>query len=643
MSRITMYSAVNNSPQTSLSANIAASDTTITLLDASVLPDAPNLCTIGTGEDAEVVLFTAKNGNVISGCTRGFYGTTAKAWAAITAVYRGFTAYDHDSFKGNLDQMYLKDDVDGLFAATFRGGETYYDTMRAFFQANGCAIRADLTEIVERWYSLGRLGWEGGVKFPLTTLSSGSTGTKTGDNASLSCTPSTNETANTDDYALMPLFAVIDCNWQLDSNGKKVITAIKDIPSLNPFVTDDPLKPVGVLQMTPWLKCYEDEEYYYEIITDIAQKPGFYPAPEAKDLDGTVHSFVLHAKYGFGDDWSSISGVPIRVWDVSHNGQITPVRNKFSNNYYCGKTSADDAWMKLMCHIKYASLTLDGIMNGCNSYYNNNKKIAVAETGVRRIIVAAADGAGLLVGSTICVGTSSYGSKTNQCSVVDRRKIVSLEDVEIEGTTYKAVNLDLDADIDTTTDLYWTTMQWYTGSTDNVKGNDGSPYSCTSNKEPYKLQGIEQSYGCYEVIADTILKYETEDNVTNLNMYICRDASKITTSANSDYNKVGYSCPAEGSSDAWSYIKRLGFDPEYPEIWFPEEIGGSSSTYTKDALYIKKAGTSGSFEWLALGLLDRGLSGTGLSCGLATYGLSVAVWVVGGRLSANGSRGEFAA
>ena len=644
MSRKIMYSAVNNSPQTSLSANIAAADTTITLLDSSVLPAAPNLCTIGTGEDAEVVLYTAKNGNVISGCTRGFYGTTAKAWAAITPVYRGFTAYDHDAFKENLDQMYLKGDVDGLFAAAFRGGDTYYDVMRSFFQANGSMLLTDLTDIVERWYSLGRLGWDGGTKFPLTSLSSGSTGTKVGDNAGLSCTPSTNATAGTDDYALLPLFAVIDCNWRLDpTTGKKIITSVKGIPCYNEFTATDPTKPVGVLQMAPWIKYSEDEEGYTIRITDLPQKAGYYPVPEAKDPDDTIHSFVLHAKYGFGDAWSSISGVPLRVWDVSHNGQITPVRTAMGSNFYCGKTSADDAWMKLMCYIKYASLTLDGIMNGCCSYYNNNKHPAVAETGVKRIIVTVAEGNALLVGSTICVGTSTYGSKANQCSVVDRARITSIEDVTIEETAYKAVNLDIAANIDVTTEMYWTTMQWYTGSTDNVLGNDGSPYNCTSEKEPYKLQGIEQSYGAYEVIADTILKYETEDNVTNLNMYVCRDATKITTSANSDYSKVGYSAPADGSSDGWSYIKRLGFDAQHPEVWFPKEIGGSSSTYTKDGLYIKKAGTSGSFEWRALGCLYDGLTYAGLSCGFANSGLSIAYWLISGRLSANGSRGEFAA
>ena len=639
MARYTMYPAINNSPQTSLAASLSASATSISLLDASVLPDAPNLCTIGTGDDAEVVLYTTKIGNVLSGVTRGYFGTTPKAWAANTAVYRGITAYDHEAFRKNLDQMYLKSEVDQIFATLFNGGTNYKQTMKAYFAANGAALRTDLTDIVEGWYALGRNGWKGGTKFLLPTASDLSTGTKVGDNAGKTCVPSTNATAGQDDYATLPLFAVVDCNWQLTSAGKKVITAIDGIPSLNAFTRTDPTKPVGVLQMAPWLKYEEDSTGYTEWITDQIGATGFYPIPESVDIDGTLHTFVLHAKYGLGDAYSSISGVPIRVWDISHNSQRTAIPAAFGNNgRYCGKTSADDSWMKLMTHIKYASLTLDNIMNGCCSYYNSNCHPAVAETGVKRVIVTTAQGGALLVGSTMCLGTTTYGSKANQCSVVDRAKITSITDVEIEGTAYKAVYLDVAEPFDTTTELFWSTMQWYCGSTDNVLGNDGSPYSNTSSKEPYKLQGIEQSYGCYEVIADCILSYDG----THLNINVCRDATVFATSVTSNYHTVGYSvdCPA---SDSWLYIKRLGFDEDYPEVWFADEVGGSSSTFTRDVCYTKKERTKGNYEWQALGGLIGGLTLAGLSCAIATDGLTRANWTVGGRLSANGSRGEYAA
>lgn len=642
MSRLTMYPAVNNSPQTSLAASLSASATSVSLLDASVLPDAPNLCTVGTGEDAEVILYTAKIGNVLSGCTRGFYGTTAKAWSAITSVYRGFTAYDHDSFRGNIEQMYLKEEVDQVFSALFHGGEDYSNTMKAYFAANGAAVRNDLTDIVESWFKLGRNGWTGGTRFDAPDKSTVSTGTKLGDNAGMVCEPSTNTLAGRDDYAKLPLFAVTDCNWELDGDGKRRITAINGIASAKPFVTDDPKRPVGVLQMAPWCKYEEDENGYEYWFTDQMRTAGFYPIPESVDLDGTIHSWVVHAKYGLGDAYSSIANVPIRVWDVSHNGQRTAIPKAFNaNGRYCGKCSCDDAWMKLHVYIKYASLTLDGIMNGCCSYYNANKHPAVAETGVKRIIVTVADGKALLVGSTICMGTGNYGGKAAQTSVVDRRKITSIEDIEIDGTAYKAVYLDVGAPFDTTVDLIWTTMQWWTGSTDAVIGNDGSPYSNTSSKEPYKLQGIEQSYGCYEVMADTILTYAAENGVNVLTFNVCRNATQIATSVTAAYKKAGYSlaCPEK---ESWNYLKKLGHDDALPEVMFGCIGGGSSSTYAKDAVY-QKIVASGNYEWLALGYLSRGLSLAGLSCAFACLGLGYACWVIGGRLSANGSRGEWAA
>jgi hypothetical protein len=90
-----------NSPQTELASAITDTDTTIPLLDASKLPPAPNLATIGTGEDAETILYTGVSGNDLTGVTRGFQGS-AKAWVQGTKVARYITAYDHDTFRGNI-------------------------------------------------------------------------------------------------------------------------------------------------------------------------------------------------------------------------------------------------------------------------------------------------------------------------------------------------------------------------------------------------------------------------------------------------------------------------------------------------------------------------------------------------------------
>lgn len=106
----TMYPGQPNSPQTELAADITAEDTTIPLLNAAALPPAPNLAVIGTGEDAETVLYTGKSGNNLTGVTRGFQGA-AKAWVQGTKVARNFTAYDYDALRQNVEDV--AGDVDG--------------------------------------------------------------------------------------------------------------------------------------------------------------------------------------------------------------------------------------------------------------------------------------------------------------------------------------------------------------------------------------------------------------------------------------------------------------------------------------------------------------------------------------------------
>ncbi|MEK5414403.1 hypothetical protein [Paenibacillus sp. FSL L8-0708] len=99
---IQMFPAAPNSPATELSAAITDIQTTITLLDASKLPDAPNIATIGVDESAETVRYEGKSGNDLTGVTRGFSGTVAKAWAVGVGVARYFTAYDADALRENV-------------------------------------------------------------------------------------------------------------------------------------------------------------------------------------------------------------------------------------------------------------------------------------------------------------------------------------------------------------------------------------------------------------------------------------------------------------------------------------------------------------------------------------------------------------
>lgn len=548
---------------------------------------------------------------------------------------------------GNLDEV----------IASMLNADNYAAMMKLWFQLNGAAPLTDFNDLCEHWYTLTRNGWTGGTRFYHSSKSNASDGTKVGDNIGMVAVASTDTTKGRDDYADVPLFHVIDCNWTLDTNGKPHITAIDGV--CGNFERNNPDKLVGVLQMTGWHMYVEDADAgtYTHMYTDVVAADGYKPLPEAVDLDGTFRAWVVHAKYAAGDDYCCYSGARPWTYSASHNTAITNFHTKHGSQYG-GKTSADDAFLKLMFFLKYANLSADGILQGCVNY-NYQYAVAVQETGVERVILTASQAANIQVGSTVMVGNpTAFSSGTtlnidrNQAGMrakVDRKKVVSKTTLDGGNVAINidngGVTFDTTANTITTTGdapTYISTAPWYTGTCDNVKGADGSPTTPGTGAEPVKLQGIEYAMGAYEVVSDCILKYrKDENNKYWLGVYVCRDASKYATSITADYELVGFEveCPA---SSSWQYIAEHGFDPEHPEVWFPHLIGCTSSQRTKDALYILATSES-TYEWRSLGALYNGVGNGGLSFVIAYSGLSYAGWDVLARLSATGNRGELAA
>lgn len=99
----TMYAPQNNGPHTLLTGAINSAVTSVTVEDASVLPDAPNVLTIGLDEDAELVLMHSKTGNILA-VERGFNGTTPKEWRIGDWVYRAITAQDISALQANVQE-----------------------------------------------------------------------------------------------------------------------------------------------------------------------------------------------------------------------------------------------------------------------------------------------------------------------------------------------------------------------------------------------------------------------------------------------------------------------------------------------------------------------------------------------------------
>ncbi|MGX8706791.1 MAG: hypothetical protein ACSW8J_09450, partial [bacterium] len=417
----------------------------------------------------------------------------------------------------------------------------------------------------------------------------------------------------------------------------------------------NPDKLVGVIQMTGWCKRVEDavNDTFTLMYTDEIGAEGYYPLPEAVDLNGTVRSWVVHAKYASGEDCKCYSGVMPWTYTASHNAAITAFHTALGDQYG-GKTSADDAFIKLMFFLKYASLTADGVLQGCVNY-NYQYAVAAQETGVERVILTAAQANTIKIGSCVIVGnpTAFSGANLNidrgqagMRAKVDRKKVTRKETltggnvaiyIDNGGVTFDTTNNTITTTGDSPT--YISTSPWYAGSCDDVRGVDGSPSSPGNGTEPYILQGIECAMGAYEIVSDCILKYYKDMNdAYHLSVYVCRDASKYATSITTDYDLVSYEvdCPA---SSSWQYIAEFGYDPDHPEVWFPDLTGVASSQRMKDAIYILAESTD-AFKWLSFGNLTTTAS-AGLSIVLANNRLTNLSWNILARLSATGNRGTY--
>lgn len=523
--------------------------------------------------------------------------------------------------------------------------------MRAWFLQRGAegASPVELTALCDEWYTVTRTGWDGSVEFYQPDVSAVSTGVRRGDNAGMVCVPSTDTETNRDDFAGLPLFACVDCNWIVDADTlEPVITAIDGITSN--FVREDPNVYVGVLQMSGYHWQAEDAYTYTHGYCD-SLKPyaNIEPVPESVRVDGTVRPWVVHSKYmskTVDGKMTSCAGL-IPTAQMSHNTLHT--LSAKNGAQYSGGTTADDAWLKLMAYIKYASLTLDGILQGC---CNNNYQypVAASEIGVKRVLLTSSNASNFGVGMSVLIGNYAGNKDRGQAAVYSITGsggaiITAKETVSINGMEYTALYVDTASTFDTVANgadtsgtTYISTWHWRSGACDSVIGNDGSPVSCTSGKYPAKLQGIEYAVGGYEVYADAILNLYQDGDVYYYEPYVVRRSAQQATSITDNYVASGVRCEQPASA-GWKYGIRIKFKNG---IAFFVLVGGSSSTYTKDAFYMN-AGTAGTREWLAFGGLYFGVGFAGLSSLLGSYALSYAPWYVLARLSPNGNRGEWAA
>lgn len=511
---------------------------------------------------------------------------------------------------------------------------------------NITAAGGGIENALSNFFALRRTGKVYTTRIYKYDTSTSPTGVKMNDNEGLVRKPSTNTVIGQDDYREIGVFMHFPCNFTVDNKGFNHVTALQGQPDFKKTGKVD----VGEVTMSAWVGITDNPEYVdYHYSDSPNEALGLRPMGESINPDGTISPFMIHGKYGAGD----IDGVPYSSAGlilangsqkggkpVSYTGLIAYMRKKGS--MYVGTTNWDLFYKQLMMIILYATTNSRSVMTGCNSY-TSQEMATVAETGVTRVILPKAKANNYIVGSYVSVG--DIGSNTNKDryyaymhNLAYDVKILKIEPVD---DTNSAIYLDTEP-FNTTLTTCISTMPWRTGSTDSVLGSDGSPFSNTDNKNPFKIQGIETGYGAYEVLSNVFMDIVTdEDGTPKRDVYICMDASLLTTDMNAAktrYKKVAAQVTYTAAS--WKYISKCFVDPALG-IMVPTETKAGSTTGFCNGLYTD-SGTSGQREWLSLGSLD-----IGAVCGLwilvAYSGVGAAHWFIVSGVSPNGTRGEWQA
>lgn len=511
---------------------------------------------------------------------------------------------------------------------------------------NITAAGGGIENALSNFFALRRTGKVYTTRIYKYDTSTSPTGVKLNDNEGLVRKPSTNTVIGQDDYREIGVFMHFPCNFTVDNKGFNHVTALQGQPDFRKTGKVD----VGEVTMSAWVGITDNPEYVdYHYSDSPNEALGLRPMGESINPDGTISPFMIHGKYGAGD----IDGVPYSSAGlilangsqkggkpVSHTGLIAYMKKKGS--MYVGTTNWDLFYKQLMMIILYATTNSRSVMAGCNSY-SMQEMAAVAETGVTRVILPKAKANNYIVGSYVSVG--DIGSNTNKDryyaymhNLAYDVKILKIEPVD---DTNSAIYLDTEP-FNTTLTTCISTMPWRTGSTDSVLGSDGSPFSNTDNKNPFKIQGIETGYGAYEVLSNVFMDIVTdEDGTPKRDVYICMDASLLTTDMNAAktrYKKVAAQVTYTAAS--WKYISKCFVDPALG-IMVPTETKAGSTTGFCNGLYTD-SGTSGQREWLSLGNLNGGTF-YGLWILNANHGVGNAYWYIVSGVSPNGTRGEWKA
>lgn len=536
------------------------------------------------------------------------------------------------------------DKIDAVYNSLVKKAKTVDEVNQLFkdwWNANWEEGSSTYNDMLERWF--GKVLDDDkvyGVKLPLFETSTSPQGEYIEDSVGAIVTPATEEDPGQNDFAKTPQFWCVEVAAEKNADGSHTIYACEFIDDINVVRNGGPDNGkhlVWVLQKNTYVHEYEESGYSY-IKIQCHPADGFVQWPQGTDRTGHTYSYIANPKYAAGiDDEGNIgcrTGLKPTCY-ISMNETIQAWRTR--GPQYSGSSACFYKW----AYIMYALLTAEkGEDVGCNNY-NYQYAAAVSESGVSRIILTADQANNLYIGSNVIVGNTEGNNDRNQAamySLVNQKRISSIEEVTIEedASSYKAVYIDVPegTTFNTTAGTtYISTMPYYSGWTDTVKGTIGTRYGTNLNKQPCLLQKVELMNGAYNYASDELDQWSQQDDTHYLyNYYLCEDQTKVSTNGTitDDYVKkenaiITIDTSVYTTNNSWYYIEDNLADNNF-KMLNPKKFSTSagSGTGTRDAFYLSYAASEVRTPMVWASLWYGGLAG--LSCRVSDSSPSWTYW-----------------
>lgn len=300
-----------------------------------------------------------------------------------------------------------------------------------------------------------------------------------------------------------------------------------------------------------------------------------------------------HLDHAFTDGDRQSEKIYIPIFNGSLNTEGTKLESKAGVFPLHNKTRAqfrtlctakgvkwclDDVWtmhlLDTLFIVMFAGTNAQTILGRGRSEmpYDNAANVALqARSNTNYITIAKSWAERFTVGQGIGIGTSA-GSQ----SVFAERTVTQITDsAEIES----ASNIFFDGDpVNITTDHHvWSCVQ-KTGATIEMQSANGRVEG-VDGRTAVRFLYIEDWFG-------NMWQFRDGDNIKKFQHYYCNKRSSYADKVyEGDYFKVGYEASQTGG-----YVKKFGYDPEWPEIEICVDATGSSGTYFPDYYWAAEGG-----------------------------------------------------